>query len=54
MPLMQLVDDMRKEANDLREDTLTSMVGDVCNQRMAAELDKWADKLSYEILMGQL
>lgn len=41
----KLIDEMRKEATDLEEDTLTSMSEFACNARMAKQIREYADKL---------
>lgn len=44
--LIHVINDMREEAKNLREDTMTSIAGWACNERCANELDKWADTIS--------
>lgn len=44
--LVAVINAMREEAKNLREDTMTSIAGWACNERLAKELDKWADSMS--------
>jgi hypothetical protein len=43
--LYAIANDMRSEAEALEHDTLVSMAEGVCNERIAAELKSWADKM---------
>ena len=51
--LICVINDMREEAKNLREDTMTSIAGWACNERRANELDKWANTISKALFIKE-
>lgn len=41
----EIVEQMLTEAKNLRGDTLVSMAEGFCNERMADEIERWANRL---------